>query len=69
MSDKSEDVAKKVVFNPKESWQKDDCLFCPRKATLQADYKDATIRCCDNQGCKDKAAETARESGDLMFRD
>lgn len=50
-----------VKFRPKSSWQKDNCLFCQRKATLEAVYGDALIRCCADERCKQHAAELAKK--------
>lgn len=56
----------KVIFRNKSSWQKEDCLFCKDKSTLEAvcgkGNVSATIRCCRKKSCKDKAAEWARKS-------
>ena len=53
-----------VNFGPKDSWQKPDCLFCPRPATQQANLsnenKTAAIRCCAHSICEAKALETAQ---------
>lgn len=55
-----------VVFTPKETWQKDNCLFCGNQSVLQANAQKgratAAIRCCRNEACKSKAANLARES-------
>lgn len=54
-----------VTFQTKSKFQKDDCLFCDRLATIEAccslGNTSANIRCCDNERCKEKAANMARE--------
>jgi hypothetical protein len=51
-----------VVFNPKASWQKDNCLFCDNEAVLQAECGSSAIRCCDDEECMQKAAEMAQRT-------
>lgn len=55
----------RVVFNKKDSYQKKDCFFCKRDATLQADIqkgkRSSSIRCCDGEKCKRKASKLARD--------
>lgn len=53
-----------VQFAPKHPNYLDDCLgkgpTCINRAVLQAQYSNshaATIRCCDQDGCKQRAAE------------
>ena len=55
-----------VIFRPKSSYQKDDCLFCSRESTLEAVYGDVLIRCCDSEECKRRAAAEARKFGKLL---
>lgn len=55
---------KEVIFRSKSAGQKDNCLFCNnRRATLEAVYGIARIRCCDKNKCKQSAAEVAKEQG------
>ena len=55
-----------VIFRPKTSWQKDDCINrsaeydCPNKSTLEAVCGKAMIRCCEDEKCKTRAAEIAK---------
>jgi len=61
-----------VFFREKSSFQKDDCINrsaeydCPNKSTLEAVIGEghvwATVRCCEDERCMVRAAETARES-------
>ncbi len=55
-----------VTFRPKSSWQKPDCLFCSREATLEAVSGDALIRCCDSEECGRRAASLAKETGEIF---
>lgn len=54
-----------VIFREKSSWQKEDCInqspeyACPNESTLEAVYGNATVRCCSNEKCKERAAEMA----------
>lgn len=52
-----------VKFNKKSSWQKSDCLCkeegCLGDSTLQADYGFSSMRCCENEKCKNAAADLA----------
>lgn len=64
------EMKKKVIFRPKSSWQKDNCInrsadyICPNESTLEAvcgkGNTVARIRCCDDERCKARAAELAR---------
>lgn len=55
-----------VTFRPKSSWQKDDCINrsadydCPNKSTLEAVCGTSKIRCCEDERCKQRAAEIAQ---------
>lgn len=57
---------KEVTFQPKSSWQKEDCInnsaehHCPNKSTLEAVCGIAQVRCCEDEGCKKRAADLAR---------
>ena len=57
---------KRVIFRPKSSWQKDDCINrsqeydCPNESTLEAVCGVATIRCCGEKKCMDKAVKMAK---------
>lgn len=52
-----------IPLNPKTIYQKDDCLIkadgCTNISVWQADYKQCSIRCCDNEECKAGAKLTA----------
>ena len=56
------EVAKKPFFRPKSQWQKDDCIKsgCLNKSTLEAIWKNAIIRCCENEECKEEASSLAQ---------
>ena len=48
-----------IVIRKKSTWQKDDCLFCPRKSTLEAFGEiarganfSASMRCCKSKNCQ-----------------
>lgn len=55
-----------VVFNKLAAYQKKGCLFCEEVATLQADFNQGmvttSIRCCNKESCKNRAAELAKRS-------
>jgi len=55
----------KVTFTAKAWYQKDDCFFCEAEATLQANYGNASIRCCDNKECKAEAKKLAIDTGSI----
>ncbi len=57
-----------VIFRPKSSWQKDNCLFCSREAMLEAVYGVSLIRCCDGEGCKQHAAKLAKDADSLLSK-
>ena len=63
---------KKANFRPKQPWQKDNCLFCDKPATLEATFSKgnngASIRCCENPECKRKAAVMARSQVNQVVR-
>jgi len=59
---------KKVIFRSKTEWQKPNCLFCGETATLEAAYGKAMIRCCEDEDCKNNAAELAKEIGQFVPR-
>ena len=53
----------KPKFRKVSPWQKPDCLFCERPATIEA-YRPMTngaamVRCCAAADCMTKAAATA----------
>lgn len=50
-----------VTIQPKSWFQKNDCFFpgCPREATLEACYKRAQIRSCNNPQCLEYAKDMA----------
>ncbi len=50
-------------FEPKTEWERDDCMFCESRATLQAIYGKAMVRCCENEVCKKKAERIALGMG------
>lgn len=58
----------KVIFRPKSSWQRDDCLRpgCQRPATLEAHLagkkRSADIRCCNHPVCKRHASQLAKDA-------
>lgn len=58
---------KKVTFRAKSSWQKDDCINrsaehdCQNESTLEAVCGIASIRCCAEKKCKERAADLARQ--------
>lgn len=60
------DPFKDVHFQPKSSWQKDDCInnsathACSNPAKLEAVSKTAIVRCCIEEDCKKRAAAIAR---------
>jgi hypothetical protein len=62
----SENPSEEVQFQPKSSWQKNDCInnsaqhSCNNPATLEAVLGDARVRCCIKKECKNRAAEIAR---------
>ena len=57
------DSGDEVIFRPKSSYQKNGCLFCNRRATIEAVCGgDTAIRCCDNEECKKAAARLAKEA-------
>jgi hypothetical protein len=58
-------MLKEPQFNQLSSWQKEDCLFCKNKATRQVGYKIASIRCCDETECGEKAKWLAEDLGDI----
>lgn len=58
-----------VMFRKKSSFQKDNRLFCKRKANLEAVYGDTLIRCCDDQTCKELAAKEAKKTGKAFAKD
>ena len=55
-----------VVFQPKSSWQKDDCINrsaehdCPNESTIEAVFGNAIVRCCEDEKCKARATELAK---------
>jgi hypothetical protein len=49
-----------VRFRKKSSFQKPECLFCGKEATLEAVCGIAAIRCCENKECKNRAAALAK---------
>ena len=58
-------MEREVLFQPKSSWQKDNCLFCSNAATLEAvckvsENRGAVIRFCVKEECQKKAEEVAR---------
>jgi hypothetical protein len=65
----SESEQDEVVFVPKALGQKDYCINrsadydCPNPSTQQAEYvigtTTASIKCCTNQACMDRARRTA----------
>lgn len=63
----------KIIFQPKSSWQKDDCINrtaeydCQNKSTLEAVFGKAAIRCCEDERCKARASEIARSFGSKGF--
>lgn len=62
---------RKVTFKPKSEWQKDDCInnhadhTCTNESTLEAVCVGSSpgtfvrIRCCEQDVCKQRAAELA----------
>jgi hypothetical protein len=60
-----------VVFQPKSPFQKWDCINrnsaydCPNESTLEAVCGSATVRCCEEERCKERAAQLARSTGGL----
>lgn len=62
-------MRKEVIFQPKSSWQKEDCFRrcaeydCPNKSTLEAVCGSGSvmthIRCCEDEECKAGAAVLA----------
>jgi len=52
------------ALRPKSTWQKDDCLFCERAATLEAVLGGqgfcSQIRCCDNERCITQAKDLCK---------
>jgi hypothetical protein len=55
-----------VIFQPKSDFQKDDCLFCSNRSTIEAVYGTAYIRCCEDDKCKKKAIDWAKKQGKLF---
>lgn len=61
-----------ITFRTKSPWQKDDCMGnsnggCSNESTLEAvgvsaEGRQANIRCCNNEACKARAKEMARQS-------
>jgi hypothetical protein len=35
-----------VIIRKKSMYQKDDCFFCEKESTLEADCGNVSIRCC-----------------------
>lgn len=55
-----ERLLKVVRFTTKSLFQKDDCLSCGKApSTVEAVYKEARIRCCEDPQCKHTAAKLA----------
>ena len=52
-------VDEAVPLNPKAEYQTDDCLIkadgCTNVSIWQADYRQMSLRCCDNSECKARA--------------
>lgn len=62
---------KKIEFRSKGTMNsfKDDCLWskCPVDvSTQEAVYWGAEIRCCEDEGCKQFAAEFASKAGEVF---
>lgn len=55
-----------VIFREKSEFQKDNCLFCEKEATLEAVYGKSLIRCCASEECKKQAKKLALESGNMF---
>ncbi len=60
-----------VFFQPKSPYQKEDCINrnssynCLNDSTLEAVCGSATVRCCEEERCKERAAQLARSTGGL----
>jgi hypothetical protein len=54
-------TGKTVTFRAKSSWQKDDCISCTSESTLEAICGIASVRCCESERCKKRAADLARQ--------
>lgn len=57
-----------VTFRKKSSYQKDDCISCNKRSTLEAvipkglpEGLTVNVRCCTELRCKRRAARLARE--------
>jgi hypothetical protein len=52
-----------VEFRPVSESQKPECLFCTKPSVLEAvmhrGFVLSTVRCCETEACKKKAAEFA----------
>lgn len=55
------DFKSKVTFRSKSAHQRDECLFCGEKATLEAVSLNevAQVRCCTKKHCKTEAVRLA----------
>lgn len=61
-----------VFFQNKSSWQKDECLFCGKKATFEAVVKEENVFCairyCGEEECRQQASRMAVESANAFMR-
>ena len=63
-----------VAFCKKSSWQKDDCINksadyqCTNESTLEAVCGTARVRCCEDERCKNRAAELAEASAKNLIK-
>ena len=63
MGIQSENTSEKLTFNPLPETRKGKCLFCNSEATQKADYKEASIACCDKEDCTTQAGHRAVKIG------
>jgi hypothetical protein len=64
-------MALKVIIRKKSAWQKRDCPFCSRIATVEARIEGENniaepVRCCNKQECQKKAKEMAEKNATIL---
>ena len=52
-----------MIIRKKSMWQKEFCLYCPAKATLEAaaEVEALYYRCCENTDCVARAKAEVKE--------
>jgi hypothetical protein len=48
-----------VKFRVKSHYQQNDCISCPHDSYIEAVYKTASVRCCEDEACMKRAAKLA----------